>query len=742
MTNVMEVPEKEWDLAIDLENIAHAIETKDYDQALELAQRGLNTAEKGSTLYTKFQKALREIKINLPKTQKISRAKEPSKKASFKLTDIKGIGTSTAEKLRDAGITMPEQLSKSSTKQLSKINGISENSAERFINAARELLKGHKEHITKSITKPKPTEKKKNPTSKSQSRGLESYITPREQKLKPRLKPKPKPIENNEEMEEEIAEEVSKRMEEIGMKVELPKNTKSKTEINQDFIQESDIELEEKTIVEEHLFDDRSPSIHTRRRYSEFMIPKEKSEVNTVKNKYATNRESQELISQEKAEKEGGQIDVREEDYEEFTQEQITEYDTMKDSMDNEKDYQERTGILKTESHIEIRKNKISSKKKSLLKKIRITLQKRGYQVLSQANIDECDIVAVRLVKITEEESCLVLLPIFADKFGEQYLVAEKGISMLHREPSDELYGQFLFDWDAFKKVKGRILREIIQEQEIFEMLERYARKPFTLEYNETDKQIYFYSGSNSYTVWISPIYVAHQRVAFREKELPFPYLAALDVHIVGHEYLEALISFMERKFLFLIEYCPAKNNIQSKAQLYNDFLSDIRNFSIPMLIITFLLASLIPIIPTITFGLGVTSFSMYLILLGWRYYLYRQKIHIKPKEWTGMGDAELELVRQDFSDDEMRQFIYELFGKNSTYTIKTKNPKSPYNNRGDTNEGRIYQNQEQEQIQGNVSYNGNKPQEKTRNKEVSEKFSKSPITRQILKKYEGLLED
>ncbi|MBD3215229.1 MAG: hypothetical protein GF311_21660 [Candidatus Lokiarchaeota archaeon] len=750
MTNVMEVPEKEWDLEIDLENIAQAIETKDYDQALELAQRGLKTAEEGSRLYTRFQKALREIKISLPQTQKSSREKKPSIIGSFKLTDIKGIGTSTAEKLRDAGISTPEQLSASSTETLSKINGISENSAERFINAARDLLQGHKEFISKSVSKPKMTEKKKSATSKSQFGGLESYITPREQKLKP----KPKHIETNKEIDKEIAEEVSKRMEEIGMEVEMSRNSEPNTQIKQEIIQESENEIEDNTIFEEHLEDEISPSIHTTRKYSEFMIPKKTNELNTAKNKHTANSESQELISEEIAEKKDVQDDLKEKDYEKFNQEQkMTKYDSMTEKndlhfdIDNipeyiEEDDQESIGPLKTESHLEFRKNKISNKKKSLLKKIRIILQKRGYHILSHLKIDGCDMIAVRLVKITEEESCLVLLPIFADKFGEQYLVAEKGISMLHREPSDEVYGQFLFDWDAFKKVKGIIMREIVQEQEIFETLERYARTPFTLEYNETDKQIYLYSGSNTYTVWISPIYVAHQRVAFREKELPFPYLKALDLHVVGHDYLEALISFMERKFLFLIEYSPTTKNIQSKAQLYNDFLSELRNVSIPMLIITFMLASLIPIIPTLTFGMGVTSFAIYLILLGWRYYLYKQKLHIKPKERTGMGDAELELMHQDFSDDEMRQFIYELFGKNSTYTIKSKNPKSPDNNRKESKEGPISQNQEQEQIQEKVSYTGNKSQVKTRKKEATEKSSKSPITRQILKKYEGLLEE
>jgi hypothetical protein len=596
--------------------------------------------------------------------------------------------------------------------------------------------------------------KKKTSTSKSQVGGLESYITPREQKPKLKLKPKPKHIETNKEIDKEIAEEVSKRMEEIGMEVEMPSNSEPNNEIKPEIIQKSDNEIEDTTIFEEHLEDETSPSIHTKRKYSEFMITKKIDELNTAKKKYAANCESQELISQEKAKKEEERGDLKEDDYTKFNQEQkMTKYDSMtgkndvRVDVDNipeyiEEDDQKNIGSLKTESHLEVRKNKISNKKKSLLKKIRIILQKRGYHLLSQQKIDECDMIAVRLVKITEEESCLVLLPIFADKFGEQYLVAEKGISMLHREPTDEMYGQFLFDWDAFKKAKGIIMREIVQEQEMFETLERYARTPFILEYNETDKQLYLYSGSNTYTVWISPIYVAHQRVAFRERELPFPYLGALDLHVIGHDYLEALISFMERKFLFLIEYSPTTKNIQSKAQLYNDFLSELRNISIPMLIITFLLASLIPIIPTITFGLGITSFAMYLILLGWRYYLYRQKLRIKPKEMTGMGDAELELIRQDFSDDEMRQFIYELFGKNSPYTIKSKNPKSLNNNKKDSTGGPISQNQEQEQIYENPSYNGKKSQVKTRKKEISDKSSKSPITRQILKKYEGLLED
>ncbi|MBD3196030.1 MAG: DUF4332 domain-containing protein [Candidatus Lokiarchaeota archaeon] len=205
MTDSMENLEKnkkEWDLQFLSSGVEQAISTEDFNQALKLAREGLEEAEGFSMYYTEeFEELIKAITLqiknfdnneqsanksleNLEEEKETTNQIDPRENSTLtnentELTQIPGIGDSTAQFLHQNGIQTIQELAKSIPENLAKIKGIGLKSAEKFIKIARYQL----ESISKSL-KLEKTRPEKLELDSNQKQNLSAFQAEEQQNLK------------------------------------------------------------------------------------------------------------------------------------------------------------------------------------------------------------------------------------------------------------------------------------------------------------------------------------------------------------------------------------------------------------------------------------------------------------------------------------------------------------------------------------------------------------------------------
>ncbi|MBN1801443.1 MAG: hypothetical protein JW891_08055 [Candidatus Lokiarchaeota archaeon] len=173
MTTIDQIDEQdlevEWDLTILEDSVNQAIETLDYEQALVLIRKGIEISEKiqSKKWINLFRSILSEVKIIISDTDKkqaiadvadiitpkgeqemvvkeVNSKEDTSKpfvasvkKGTTDISQINGIGVTTANLFRQAGIHTLQDLASKNIGQLCSIKGIAAKSAEKYIRAAK-----------------------------------------------------------------------------------------------------------------------------------------------------------------------------------------------------------------------------------------------------------------------------------------------------------------------------------------------------------------------------------------------------------------------------------------------------------------------------------------------------------------------------------------------------------------------------------------------------------------------------
>ncbi len=178
MTTIEKIDEQdlevEWDLTILENSINQAIETLDYDQALLLIKKGLKLSKntQSKKWIAVFQNLVSEVEILISDldnkslinesesekiyngeqegvikeiNQEIISSQEPFlvsvKKGNAAISQITGIGTKTANLLKENGINTVKELASKKIEHLCSIRGIAVKSAEKYIKEAKNYMK-------------------------------------------------------------------------------------------------------------------------------------------------------------------------------------------------------------------------------------------------------------------------------------------------------------------------------------------------------------------------------------------------------------------------------------------------------------------------------------------------------------------------------------------------------------------------------------------------------------------------
>lgn len=162
----------EWNFKVALNFIEKAIENSDWDQAIAKCDQGIQGATdlKNNIWVHKFDNIKQEIiglkekeknmdtikhKVMIPRLEekkegikmqgteiieKVLDAPEQEEMINDDLSIIKGVGSTTEQKLKEAGILSVKQLAGMNPRDLAQINGFGLSSSERIISAAKEYF--------------------------------------------------------------------------------------------------------------------------------------------------------------------------------------------------------------------------------------------------------------------------------------------------------------------------------------------------------------------------------------------------------------------------------------------------------------------------------------------------------------------------------------------------------------------------------------------------------------------------
>ena len=374
--------------------------------------------------------------------------------------------------------------------------------------------------------------------------------------------------------------------------------------------------------------------------------------------------------------------------------------------------------------------------------RIRGIFQKHFYTVPEfQRSVHGTDLIAFRTLKVSEHKHILLIIPIkVSSTLNNALIITESMIKLLKNstESARKQVETIQEQVNSLSNTPLRIIENLSKKQELFKVACHYLGGTYLLEVNKNRRSVYFHDGMTEYKAVITPLFITRDRIGFAEKVLAYPYQRANNIHYLNPSQLPKFLSFLERKEINTVKYTELDSTIENKANLYNEFLTQIQYTSLIFLPIAIILMILSLIYMSQFFvpfvGLEITSLVGYGLILGYFYMKYLRETQalqkssdpIAARSSNGQIDeTDLELMSTEFTAEEMNQLLYELFGKE--HMLDTSRFSSSFSS-SEVREEKVV---ESKQSRGNGK---TKP-----NEEVNTKEDKEDL---IVKKYAQLLND
>jgi hypothetical protein len=308
-------------------------------------------------------------------------------------------------------------------------------------------------------------------------------------------------------------------------------------------------------------------------------------------------------------------------------------------------------------------------------------LENEYFVIKSIHNIQGMDFLSLKAIQVAKKKFLILLIPLkWCQNAKDHIIIEEDNIRFSNHTKGRKLKLNERMNQDLIllKQAQIEIVREITEKKSLYDVIRHFLKEDFIMETFQNNQCVYFHNGLKEYKLITSPVYISSQKIGFLEKLLPYPYQRSSNIHFVELNKLSNLLAFIEKKYVSITEYSEDENTIQRQSEKYNNYLDQIQKCSIP-----FVPISLILLILSIFFGgnyfmilmgSGILSLVIYGILLIFftiSYHITISKIHNEFQNSTNMNsnpplldETDLELIAQYFSEQEMEQFIYEIFGK------------------------------------------------------------------------------
>jgi len=561
------------------------------------------------------------------------------------LTEIKGIGSTTAEKLYNAKIVSIRQIAKMSPEKLSETPGIGLATAAKFITAAKNHLESSQKEdiVNKSI----------------QIQGnLKAESTPT-------------PIEQYE-VEQVIVEETQETSEEL------------QTEGEEEFDQ---LQTDPKWFSGKYSYSRLTASYPpiSERVKSASITAEEEEEIIVIEQRSINIPENIEYGTQSKIE----QVSKYEE---ESSQDIIPEIRKEREQLE-QKNKIEEENVESTPveaKNINFEYSRDSTFESIVHQQISDAFKDAGcYEIpgslesLKQFTA-KLDYLGCKVVKASDDLRILFLFPV--KRFDQEgtVLVDESKIELKSYSSKTDLGAYYDIEQitKSLLQVRDLMYEDLATNQNILTFFQKYLQITLSSEQGLGNKSVVFLSGTTQYKVFIEPILLCYNTPRSMEKLLAFPYQRSSNLHAVSRTDLAPLVRFLEKKYRMIEKRMKKTNSVIEHRQSEETLSVSVRYASIPifgysvaLLVIYFAeLYFLLRLFNTI----GLAVIGIYISLLTFFYFnFYRTKKQLAIQFKTPYYLQKLEFSEIDFldfkeelTDELLTQFGYECLEKDVNFKV------------------------------------------------------------------------
>ena len=562
------------------------------------------------------------------------------------LTEIKGIGSTTAEKLYNAKIVSIRQIAKMTPEKLSETPGIGLATAAKFITAAKNHLESSpKEEIV------------------SESIQIQGKI---------KVESTPTTIEQDE-VEQIIVDDIQEASEEL--------QTEREEELDQ-------LQTDPKWFSDKYSYSRLTASYPPKSesvKNASNAVKEDEAEMIDIESKTIQMPENIEFGTQP-------EIEQVSEFEEESSQEIIPEIRIERDQLEQKNRIEEESvEFTYTEpKNIDFEYSRDSTFESIIQQQISDTFKDAGcYEIPGSLEslklfTTGLDYLGCKLVKASDDLRILFLFPVKRFDGEGTVLVNESKIELKSYSSKTDL-GAY-YDIEQIVKnllhVRDLMYEDLATNQNILTFFQKYLQITLSLEKGFGNKSAIFLSGTTQYKVFIEPILLCYNPPRSMEKSLTFPYQRSSNLHAVTRTDLAPLVKFLEKKYRMIEKRTKKTNSVIEHRQAEETLKVSVRYVSIPifgysvaLLVIYFAeLYFLLRLFNTI----GFAVIGIYIALLTFFYFnFYRTKKRLTTQFKTPYYLQKFEFSEIDFldfkeelTDELLTQFGYECMRKDVNFGV------------------------------------------------------------------------
>lgn len=693
--------EKEWNLSFLMEILIEAQDLNDDVQVKRIAKRALEEAKKqgNEEWEAKLKAILGEYSSNIefegitdeePKISEVDIA--------VNLLEVKGIGDSTALKLRSNGFTTIESIASSTPEQLVRVPGVGFSGAQKLIDNAQEYLDNNVNSPSEiippesSILASTPYQKLKERTViKSTSEvKLKNKKTGSGSKL---IEWIAKPSETSPKMKRDSCE-----LEEQGHRIEDSRQellqSESKNKTNR---QVPEIEVHMEDINEEYPEGEVSPTIgeemeevlsmedsdQEKPRDNLIIPPKnncfiEEADFPSLKTPIFPSKKS---IVEVEDEQEHSQIHT------ELLENNTTLTYTVKRSRIP---YREQRFKSLPNAEQLLKRQQSAQKILQMIREagmIEIPMNKPELREIFRA----VDLLACKPMRGDNGRCIILLIPIKHVITTNPVYVWDSHV-MTGQINSDPTTAQNMAINTHTKKLlqaSEHLFSDMITGHSLISLVARYIGILMKANLTFKNHRLYLGSGEIEYQVIIDPVLLSDSRVYCMEKTLPYAYQQGSNLHVVSQDQLEELLEYLEMKYRLLIRYDTSQNAIMKVKDAKLSTFKQLQLFSLPFIaygvLFSFFLILGLQEIVRFCISLGFGLIFVYGGFFGYLFYRHFQSLKSVGSEFSvpyhqkskGLSEEDFILINEQVSPEWMAQFSHEVENQNPHHQKPLKSKKS-----------------------------------------------------------------
>ena len=294
------------------------------------------------------------------------------------------------------------------------------------------------------------------------------------------------------------------------------------------------------------------------------------------------------------------------------------------------------------------------------------------------------DYFGCKLVKVSDDLKILLLFPV--KRFDQEGTVLVDEVKLKLKSHSKKIDIGAYIDIEQISQnllqIRDSMYEDIANDQNILEFLQKYLRITSSLKRVFGHKSLLFLSGATQYKIVIEPILLCYNPPRSMEKSLTFPYQRSTNLHAVTRPKVTPLIKFLEKKYRMIESRTKRSNPVKEYQNANVKFRSRVRAASFPVFVyaaalIVIYFAELYFILRLFnTIGFAVIGIYEFLLLFFYfRAHKTKKKVLVQfeiPYYLQDLDYSEIDILdfKYELNDELLTQFGYECLGKHAKFGV------------------------------------------------------------------------